>query len=147
VTENNKHQQESKMKCNKLAAIAILALSGVLASNTIATAADETTPASPSTGKMVEAAKPTAEDIAKLEAEVGLTAEQKTKVNGLLSELKEKRRAIKEDATLSDDQKKAKGKALNEEIQGKNGKIKAVMTAEQFAKWEKLQEARRATRN
>jgi periplasmic protein CpxP/Spy len=133
------------MKCNKLAAITILALSGVLAGNT--TAADATKPASPPAEKKAETAKPTAEDIAKLEADAGLNDEQKAQVNALLNELKEKRRAIKEDASLSSEEKKAKTKALNQEIQGKDGKIKAVMTVEQFAKWEKLQEARRAVRN
>jgi lipase chaperone LimK len=100
----------------------------------------------PAAAKKAEAAKPTAEEIAKLDAEVGLSSEQKTKVEGLLSELKQKRRAIKEDASLSDEQKKAKTKAINEDILGKDGKIKALMTAEQFAKWQKLQDAIRAAR-
>lgn len=135
------------MKHNQPTAVAILTLGAVLAFNSIATASDETKPAVPAAEKKVGAAKPTAEAVAILEAAVGLTEEQKTKVNALLNELKEKRRAIKEDASLSADEKKAKGKTLNEEIQGKNGKIKALMTEEQFAKWQKLQEARRAARN
>jgi len=133
------------MKTNKMTTIAILALGGMMAFTAIATA-QEAKPASPPAEKKVEAAKPTAEDIAKLESELGLTAEQKTKVDGLLSELKQKRRAIKEDRSLSDEQKKAKTKALNEEIQGQDGKIKALMTAEQCAKWQKLQDAIRAAR-
>lgn len=134
------------MKRNQTSMIAVLALGGMMAFTAIATAADQAKPASPPAEKKVEAAKPTAEDIAKLDAEVGLSAEQKTKVEGLLSELKQKRRAIKEDASLSDEQKKAKTKTLNEDILGKDGKIKALMTAEQFAKWQKLQEAIRAAR-
>lgn len=135
------------MKHNQTNAVAVLTLGAMLAFSSIATAADETKPAGLAAEKKVETAKPTAEDVAKLEAAVGLTEEQKTKVNALLNELKEKRRAIKEDASLSADEKKAKGKTLNEEIQGKSGKIKALMTEEQFAKWQKLQEARRAARN
>lgn len=38
-------------------------------------------------------------------------------------------------------------KALNEETLGKGGKINALMAAEQFAKWEKFQQARRDARN
>ena len=62
---------------------------------------------------------PTATDIAKLEAEVGLNDEQKSKVSALLEELIEKRRAIKRDTGLSSEEKKTKMKALNEEILGK----------------------------
>jgi protein CpxP len=127
--------------------LAILVLGGVMNFSSIANAADETKPAAPAAEKKVEAAKPTAEDVAKLDAEVGLSAEQKNKVDALLSELKQKRRAIKEDVSLSAEQKKANNKAINEEILGKDGKIKALMTAEQFAKWQKLQDARRASRN
>ena len=134
------------MKRNQTNMIAVLALGGMMAFTAIATAADEAKPASPPAEKKVEATKPTAEDIAKLDAEVGLSDEQKSKVEGLLSELKQERRAIKEDASLSDEQKKAKTKAINEDILGKDGKIKALMTAEQFAKWQKLQEAIRAAR-
>ncbi len=135
------------MKRNQTNLIAMLALGGMIAFIAIAPAADETKPEAPAAAKKVEAEKPTAADVAKLEAEAGLSAEQKTKVDALLTELKAKRRAIKEDASLSADEKKSKNKAINEEIQGKDGKIKALMTAEQFAKWQKLQEARRAARN
>jgi hypothetical protein len=49
----------------------------------------------------------------------------------------------KEDASLDKEQQKAKIKAINHEIYDK---IKAVMSADQFTKWEKLQAARRAAR-
>jgi hypothetical protein len=133
------------MKLNQTNLIAVLALGGMMAFTAIAPA-QEAKPEAPAAAKKVEAAKPTAEDVAKLEAEVGLSAEQKTKVSALLNELKAKRRAINEDASLSADVKKAKTKALNEEILGKDGKIKKLMTAEQFAKWQKAQDALRASR-
>lgn len=60
-----------------------------------------------------------------------------------MTELNTKRREVRNDTNLSDADKKTKTKTINEEI---NGKIKALMTAEQFAKWEKLQAARRAAR-
>jgi len=88
-----------------------------------------------------------ATDIAKLEAAVGLSDEQNTKVQGLLNELKDKRREIKGDANLSRNEIRVKMKALNEEYLGKGGRINALMTAEQFAKWNKLQQAIRAARN
>lgn len=147
VVTEVKPTQRNKMKPNQMTVIATLTLGAVLAFNSIAAAAAEAKPAAPVAENIVETVKPTAEDVAKLEAAVGLTEQQRTKVDALLNELKEKRRAIKEDANLTVDEKKAKGKTLNEEIQGKNGKIRALMTEEQFAKWQKLQEARRALRN
>jgi len=138
------------MKHQSLTRLAIVALGALVGFGTVARAAETNTPANPPAEKKAEAAKPTAkptaEDIAKLDEAVGLSAEQKAKVSALLRELNEKRRAIKEDTSLSSEEKKTKTKALNEEIQGKDGKIKALMTAEQFAKWEKLQAARRAAR-
>ncbi len=89
---------------------------------------------------------PTAVDIASLEVAVGLSDEQKSKVATLLTELKAKRRAIKEDVGLSSEEKKTQTTALNHEILGKGGRINAVMTDEQFARWDKLQQAIRAAR-
>jgi hypothetical protein len=61
----------------------------------------------------------------------------------LLAKLKADRRALKEDASLSPEDKK-KTASVNQEI---FGKIKALMTAEQYTKWEKLQAAIRASRS
>lgn len=90
---------------------------------------------------------PTDADIAKLGAEVGLNDQQQSRVSALLEELKEKRRTIKVDANLSSEEKRTKTKVLNEEILGRGGKISALMTAEQFARWEKFQQAIREARN
>jgi len=94
-------------------------------------------------GVMAFSSIATAADLAKLEAEVGLNDEQKSKVSALLGELIDKRRPIKLDSSLSSEERKTKMKALNEEFLGKGGKINVLMTAEQFAKWEKFQQARR----
>jgi len=131
------------MKTNKINTVAILALGGVMAFCTVTNAADEPKPAAPAAEKTTKVAAPPALDISKLEAEVGLTEEQKTKVAALLAEMKEKRSAVRKDASLSPEDQKAKTKAVNDEVYGK---IKAVMTPEQYVKWEKLQQARRDAR-
>lgn len=101
----------------------------------VVTVAADAPPASP--------AAPTTEQLAKLEADIGLNAEQKAKVTALLDQMKSKRRAIKENASLDRDQKKQQTKVSDEAIRAQ---IKAAMSAEQFAKWDKLQEAIRLTR-
>jgi hypothetical protein len=144
-TKQPNTKKGTNMKRNKMTVIAILALGGLMAFGSMANAADETKPAAPAAEKKAEAAKPapSAADIAKLEAEVSLTEEQKTKVAALLTEMKGKRRAVSEDASLSKEDKKAKTKVVNHEI---TEKIKAAMTPEQYTKWEKLQQARRDAR-
>jgi periplasmic protein CpxP/Spy len=130
------------MKCNKLTAIAILALGGVLAINTIATAADETKPAAPAAGKKAEAAPaPTEADIAKLEADLGLSPELTAKIEALQKDQNARRKVMYADASLSKEDKEAKNKAIVDETREK---IKALLTPEQFAKWQKLHEARKA---
>lgn len=124
------------MRTHTRTSLAMLALGGLIAFGSPALAVDDKKPAPAEK-------KTTAEDIAKLEQAVGLSAEQKSKVAALLTELNTKRRAVRGDSTLSSEDKKAKTKAGDTEVLGK---IKEAMTAEQFAKWEKLQEARRKAR-
>jgi len=66
--------------------------------------------------------------------ELGLTEEQKTK---LQEAFKEQREANKD---LSPEERREKMKETREAI---NAKIKAILTAEQYAKWEKIREERR----
>lgn len=70
----------------------------------------------------------------KMAEDLKLTDEQKPKVQAVFKTRAEKGRAIREDSSLSDEQKREKGKALMEEM---NKKMKEILTAEQFEKWEK----------
>jgi len=63
-----------------------------------------------------------------------LSAGQKTKVQEVFKNRGEKGRAIREDSSLSEEQKREKGKALMEET---NKKMKEILNAEQYEKWEK----------
>ena len=71
-------------------------------------------------------------DIAKA---LDLTDEQKPKVEAIMKAAGEKRKALREDSELSQEDKRAKGKAIQEDT---TAKIKAVLTPEQFAKFEKM---------
>jgi hypothetical protein len=137
------------MKCNKLTAIAILALGGVMAFNPIATAADETRPNTAAAEKKVEAAgkkteaapAPTEADLARLEADLGLSPELTSKVDALMKDQNARRKVMYQDTTLSEAEKEAKNKAI---VAATREKIKGLLTPEQYAKWQKLHEARKA---
>ncbi len=70
----------------------------------------------------------------KMVEDLKLTAEQKTKVQEVFKNRGEKGRAIREDSSLSDEQKREKYKALMDES---DKKMKDILTAEQFEKWQK----------
>jgi periplasmic protein CpxP/Spy len=158
---NQNDRMINSMKTYNMTVPAILALGGLITFSTMARGQttnsapppaekkSETPPANAeaktetATPKAEAAASPAAVDLAKLEAEVGLTEEQKTQVAALLRQTHEMRRAIRNDTSLTDAEKKAKMKTVVPEI---NVKIKALMSEEQYGKWETLQAARRAAK-
>jgi periplasmic protein CpxP/Spy len=75
--------------------------------------------------------------------ELGLTADQKTKMKEMGQSLKGKMMAIKTDATLSKDQKKMQ---IGEVAKSHEVEIKGILTPEQFTKWEAMKKERRANR-
>jgi len=74
---------------------------------------------------------------ARLAEELKLTDEQKTKVQDLMKGQAGKRRALRDDSALSDEQRREKVKAMMEDT---NKKMKDILTAEQYEKWTKLRE-------
>jgi Spy/CpxP family protein refolding chaperone len=67
--------------------------------------------------------------------ELGLTAEQQTQMKALMVEEKKAADAIRDDASLTPEQKKEKGKQLRQDFQGKR---QALMTPEQRKKAEEM---------
>ncbi len=74
-------------------------------------------------------------------AKLGLSEEQKEKIKPIIREEMEKARALRKDESLSRQDKVKKLKAIREEIVPK---LKAILTSEQFEKWRKMAEERRA---
>jgi Spy/CpxP family protein refolding chaperone len=132
------------MKVTRISLIAAL-IAGVLVSYTPpATAQDakeskpapkrEAPPGGPG-GQRAEAAK---ERLHKIAEELKLTDEQKTKVEAVLKEQQEKMRGVR-GGTSTREERMEKVKVAQEET---NKKMKEILTPEQFAKWEKMPQAR-----
>lgn len=125
------------MKINRVGIIAALALGGLAAFVTFAQAEDTNKPGRPPGGPRGDMK----ERAAKVAEELGLSEEQKARMGEAMKEQGEKRKALQDDTSLSDTDKKAKGKALREETVAR---VKAILTAEQFTKWETMQQNRRS---
>ena len=74
----------------------------------------------------------------KMAEELNLTADQKTKFEAAMKEQGEKMRALR-NPNATPEERKAKRKAGQEEL---SKKMKGILTPEQFAKWEKMQQSR-----
>jgi protein CpxP len=79
------------------------------------------------------------ERLDKLQTELGLTEDQSKKLQGIMMEQRQTMKSVKDDTTLTEDQKKEKLKASRAEI---DTKISAILTPEQKAKWEQLKKDR-----
>jgi Spy/CpxP family protein refolding chaperone len=75
--------------------------------------------------------------------DLGLTSEQKVKMKEIGQSLKGKMMAIKSDASLTKDQKKAQ---IGDVAKQHQADLKAVLSPEQFTKWEEMKKARRASK-
>ena len=91
----------------------------------------------PGPGQRGEAAK---ERLAKISEELGLSEEQKTKVRDAMKEQAEKMRELRD---LEPEARREKMQELRGEM---NARMKEILTAEQYAKWEKLRDEMRPGR-
>ena len=78
--------------------------------------------------------------MAKLTSELSLTDEQQAKLKPIFAANDEKMKALRDDASLSREQKREKFRAIREEIAAQ---VKPILTAEQLAKWQAMRAARR----
>jgi Spy/CpxP family protein refolding chaperone len=67
--------------------------------------------------------------------ELNLTDDQKPKVKTIMDAQTQKMRDVREDDSLSQDDKRAKMKAIHEDTATQ---LQAVLTPDQFAKWQKI---------
>ncbi len=72
--------------------------------------------------------------------DLGLTADQKAKMKEIGQSVKGKMMAIKSDASLTKDQKKAQ---IGEVAKSHESEVKALLSPEQYTKWETMKKERR----
>lgn len=77
----------------------------------------------------------------RLVEQLTLTPDQKTKLDPVLADDAQKLRAIRQDSTLSADDKKTKSAAVRQDTEAK---LKATLTGDQWKQYKKLKEERRS---
>lgn len=87
----------------------------------------------PAAGAPTKAPRGGRMDIAKM---LNLTDDQKAKVQPILDAQRDKARAIMQDDSLSQDDKRAKMKQIRDDT---TAQLKPILTADQFATWQKMQ--------
>jgi periplasmic protein CpxP/Spy len=117
------------MKSTKIMLVAALAASALLAGGSALRAQDATnTPPAGEHGPGMKGHP----DLAK---QLDLTDAQKPKVEAIRKSAMEKGRTLREDTSLTQEEKKAKAKAIREDMATQ---MKAVLTPEQFTKWQEM---------
>ena len=127
------------MKFHKTS-LMVAALAGLLCTIPTGRAADTAAPAkeqeAPPAGERGARQRDRVEQIAK---QLDLTQAQKDQLKPILQKEGEKVRALRQDTSLTQEQRREKMKAIRDEIAPE---IKKVLTAEQFTKWEKMRQER-----
>ena len=118
------------MKMNKIAVMAAMAL-GLTA---FSASAQDKPP-----GEKPAAPAPNREQVraagGRIATELKLTDEQKPKFEAVMKDAAEKRKAIRDDASLTPEQRREKSQAIGEETKTK---LKGILTPEQMTKYEEL---------
>ena len=121
------------MRINKLSLIAVLALGGLVACGTIATAQDA------KDGKKKEGRRmPAVEQrLDRMTEQLKLTDEQKPKVKAVLEDGSKKMQDVR---SAPPEERREKMQGIRDE---EDKKIKAILTPEQTEKWDKMRSERR----
>ena len=114
--------------------IAALAVGSLLVWNTALRADDTNKTASTPPAGAPPAGQPARTGFERMAQQLNLTADQKTKVQSIMDTQRQKMLDLRNDASLSQEDRQAKRKIVAEEM---SQQMKAVLTPEQFDKWEK----------
>jgi Spy/CpxP family protein refolding chaperone len=133
-------EKQISMKTTKHVWMAVLALGSLTAFSPLTQAADEK-PATPPAGRgQGERGQMMRERVQRISEELKLTDQQKEKVRAVFQEEMEKGRAVREDTSLSQEDRRAKRQKIREDM---TAKMKGILTAEQWEKWQKMREEQR----
>ena len=120
--------------------IVTIALAGLLATPAAIFAQEEKKPAE---GQQRPGQRSPEEQVKALKDSLKLTDEQAEKIKAVFAKNQEKRRALRDDQNLSQDDRRAKMRELQK---AQEEEIKPILTAEQQTKWKEEMEKRRAER-
>jgi Spy/CpxP family protein refolding chaperone len=144
---NNRVKDKKFMKITKMTLMAALAVGGLLALSPALRADDATNtppaggPPPGDRGPGMRGRGPSFDMVAQ---RLNLTDDQKPKVKAILDDQQEKMRGLWQDQDLSREDRMAKMNSIREET---NTKLKAVLTAEQFQKFQEMRPRRGGPRN
>jgi Spy/CpxP family protein refolding chaperone len=122
------------MKANKTMLIAALAAGSLLVWSPALRAADTNTPPSTPPAGAPPAGRPPGGGFERMAEQLNLTADQKPKVQSIMDTQRQKMLDLRNDTSLSQEDRQAKRKAISEDLAQQ---MKAVLTPEQFDKWQK----------
>jgi len=115
--------------------IAALAAGSLLVCSPALRAADTNTPPSTPPAGAPPADRGSRGGFERMAEQLNLTADQKPKVQSIMDAQRQKMVDLRNDASLSQEDRAAKRKAISEDLAQQ---MKAVLTAEQFDKWQKI---------
>ncbi|HEY2328212.1 MAG TPA: hypothetical protein VGI63_00165 [Verrucomicrobiae bacterium] len=118
------------MKLTKTLALAALVAGSLFAGSTLqAQNSTNTPPAGTPPGMR---ARPNFEQLSK---QLELTDDQKPKVKAVTDDMMQKMRDLRQETSLSQEDRRAKVKEIRD---ASNAKLKEILTADQYAKWQKM---------
>jgi len=126
------------MKTIKPVLFAAFALAGIVSLQSMARAAETSVAAQPVKEEPGAAIRERMQEVAK---ELGLTDDQKQQLKPVLQAEAVKLKALRDDQSLSRQEKIEKLKAIGAELLPQ---LKEILTPEQLAKWQKLRQERQA---
>jgi periplasmic protein CpxP/Spy len=124
-----------QMKRSRLNLLSVIALGGVMACGPMVRAQDTATPPPPAQGGDNPTA-PAPNRGAALQdalAKLNLTPEEQLKVKAVFKEQREKMTALRDDTSLTPQERRPKMKEITDAT---DAKLKTILTPDQYAKWE-----------
>ncbi len=126
----------------KRSLIAVAVIGGLLALGPLASAQEKKAAKSEAKPGVSEGQRPPTarERLAKMEEDLKLTDSQKEKFRAALQDERKKSQEVRQDSSLSRQEKAAKAKTIREETEKK---IKEILKPEQFEQWQKMRQETR----
>ncbi len=124
------------MKPSKLGIFALMTLGGLLAFGPIAGAQDQPTNSGTPPAGGARRGPPTPD---KIMEQLKLTDDQKAKVKPILVDQGEKMKSLRDDTSLTPQEKRPKMKEIRDAT---GAKLKPILTDDQYAQWEKMGQRR-----